>query len=41
MFKHWLRKYPNIVKDIFVNRPDQIWVNDIASVLITYGGHRK
>jgi putative transposase len=30
MSKHWLRKYPNLVKDIAVNRPDEVWVSDIT-----------
>ena len=28
--KHWLRKYPNLVKDIIVKRPDEVWVSDIT-----------
>jgi putative transposase len=30
MSKHWLRKYPNLVKDMKVDQPDQIWVSDIT-----------
>ncbi|RZM12100.1 MAG: IS3 family transposase [Pedobacter sp.] len=30
MSKHWLRKWPNIAKHIFVTRPDQVWVSDIT-----------
>jgi len=30
MSKHWLRKYPNLVKDIVVERPDEVWVSDIT-----------
>lgn len=30
MSKHWLRKYPNLIRNISVNRPDQIWVSDIT-----------
>lgn len=30
MSKHWLRKYPNLVKEIVVVRPDQVWVSDIT-----------
>ena len=30
MSKHWLRKYPNLVKDIVVKRPDEVWVSDIT-----------
>ena len=30
MSKHWLRKYPNLAKDVKVSRPDQLWVSDIT-----------
>lgn len=28
--KHWMRKYPNLVKQIEIKRPDQLWVADIT-----------
>ena len=28
--KHWLHKYPNLVKDLAITRPEQIWVADIT-----------
>jgi putative transposase len=28
--KHWMRKYPNIIKDITISRPEQLWVADIT-----------
>jgi len=28
--KHWMRKYPNIIKNIDINRPEQVWVADIT-----------
>ena len=27
--KHWMRKYPNLVKEVVFNRPEQFWVADI------------
>lgn len=30
MSKHWLRKWPNIIKDIQIKHPDQVWVSDIT-----------
>jgi len=32
MSKHWLRKWPNIVKDKTATAPDQIWVSDITYI---------
>lgn len=28
--KHWMRKYPNTFKEIFIHRPEQAWVADIT-----------
>ena len=28
--KHWMRKYPNLIKDVVIGRPEQIWVADIT-----------
>ena len=28
--KHWMRKYPNLIKDVEINRPEQVWVADIT-----------
>ncbi len=30
MSKHWLRKYPNLIKDLVVTAPEQVWVSDIT-----------
>ena len=30
--KHWLRKYPNIIKDVEITRPEQVWVSDITYI---------
>ncbi len=27
---HWLRKYPNLIKDIVATAPNQLWVSDIT-----------
>lgn len=28
--KHWMHKYPNLIKDLIVHRPEQLWVADIT-----------
>ena len=30
MSKHWLRKWPNIIKGRPINHPDEVWVSDIT-----------
>jgi transposase InsO family protein len=30
MSKHWMRKWPNLIKDKVVSRPDEVWVSDIT-----------
>lgn len=30
MSKHWLRKWPNIIKNKQVKHPDEVWVSDIT-----------
>lgn len=32
MSKHWLRKYPNIVKGLLIERSEQVWVSDITYI---------
>jgi putative transposase len=32
MSKHWLRKWPNIVKGKILDQPDQVWVSDITYI---------
>jgi putative transposase len=28
--RHWMRKYPNIIKELDIYRPEQVWVADIT-----------
>lgn len=28
--RHWMHKYPNLIKDLVVQRPEQLWVADIT-----------
>ena len=28
--RHWMRKYPNLIKQFDLNRPEQLWVADIT-----------
>lgn len=30
--KHWLRKYPNLIKDMEITTPEQVWVSDITYI---------
>jgi len=30
--KHWLRKYPNLIRGMYPDRPEQLWVADITYV---------
>lgn len=30
--KHWMRKYPNLLKNLNVERPEQAWVSDITYI---------
>ncbi len=32
MSKHWMRKYPNLVKRTVVDKPEQVWVSDITYI---------
>ena len=36
---HWLRKHQNLVADLVVSTPNQLWVSDITYVLITGTPH--
>jgi putative transposase len=37
MSKHWLRKWPNIIKNKIVSYPDQVWVSDITYIKTEQG----
>jgi putative transposase len=30
--KHWMRKYPNRIKELILHRPEQLWVADITYI---------
>jgi len=32
MSKHWLHKHPNLLKDMAINRPEQVYVSDITYI---------
>lgn len=32
MSKHWMKKWPNLVKNTVVQEPDQVWVSDITYI---------
>ena len=34
---HWLRKYPNLIKDLVIIAPEQLWVSDITYVRTLQG----
>ena len=31
--KHWMKKYPNLTKDIVITKPEQLWVSDITYIV--------
>lgn len=35
--KHWLRRYPNLTKDITISEPEQLWVSDITYIKTAEG----
>lgn len=38
--RHWMRKYGNLIKEIVITRPEQVWVSDITYIrLINQWGY--
>lgn len=35
--KHWMKKYSNLIKNIEINRPEQLWVSDITYIKTNQG----
>jgi putative transposase len=33
--RHWMRKYNNLVKELVITRPEQVWVSDITYIRLT------
>ena len=37
MSRHWLRKYPNLIREMAITRPEQVWVSDITYLTLEDG----
>jgi len=35
---HRFYKYPNLIKDLHINRPEQVWVSDITYIRTNQDG---
>jgi len=35
--KHWMKKYPNLIKDKELTKPEQLWVSDITYIKTDHG----
>ena len=35
--RHWMKKYANLISDITVDEPDQVWVSDITYICLKNG----
>ena len=38
--KHWMKKWPNLVRDLVPSRPDEVWVGDITYIEIARGAKK-
>ena len=34
--KHWMKKYPNLIKELTVTEAEQVWVSDITYICVGY-----
>lgn len=34
---HWFKKYPNLIVDLVIDRPNQVWVSDITYIVVGDG----
>lgn len=34
---HWLKKYPNLIKNVVVKEPERVWVSDITYIIVEDG----
>lgn len=39
--RHWMKKWPNLIKDVVPSRPDEIWVSDITYIEIWNGKEKQ
>lgn len=39
--KHWMRKWPNLVRGLVPERPDRVWVSDITYIEVWDRGRRE
>ena len=39
--RHWMKKWPNLIKDVVPSHPDEIWVSDITYIEIWNGNEKS
>ncbi len=37
MSRHWLKKYPNLIREMEIKSPEHVWVSDITYIRLTDG----